>query len=141
MKVTWLLQVFWAVFHSSQRPSQISPTADFYGAAIPPPIFFMPSCMKTKICTPPRIISTHCVTTKKSSLSFSIEQLSSELLWVMPTINQGLTNGLAFSSKKSMKLCSYSALYTYTRVLPLPRFPQTQFFTFTSIRSDRSYIC
>ena len=34
-------QVFSAVFYSSQRPSQISPTADFVGAAIPPPIFSM----------------------------------------------------------------------------------------------------
>ena len=33
---------FWAVFYSSQRLSQISPTADFDGAAIPPPIFSMP---------------------------------------------------------------------------------------------------
>ena len=31
---------FWTVFYSSWRPSQISPTADFNGAAIPPPIFF-----------------------------------------------------------------------------------------------------
>ena len=30
-------QVFWAVFYSSWRPSQIGPTADFDGAAIPPP--------------------------------------------------------------------------------------------------------
>ena len=34
-------QVFWNVFYSSQRPSQIGPTADFYHAAIPPPIFSM----------------------------------------------------------------------------------------------------
>ena len=34
-------QVFWAVFYSSRRPSQIGPTADFDGAAIPPPIFSM----------------------------------------------------------------------------------------------------
>jgi hypothetical protein len=34
-------QVFWAVFYSSQQPSQISPTADFNSAAIPPPIFYM----------------------------------------------------------------------------------------------------
>ena len=34
-------QVFSAVFYSSQRPIQIGPTADFDGAAIPPPIFFM----------------------------------------------------------------------------------------------------
>ena len=32
---------FWAVFCSSQRPCQIGPTADFDGAAIPPPIFSM----------------------------------------------------------------------------------------------------
>ena len=36
-------QVFWAVFYSSQRPSQLGPTAYFYGAAIPPPIFSMGS--------------------------------------------------------------------------------------------------
>ena len=29
-------QVFWAVFYSSRWPSQIGPTADFDGAAIPP---------------------------------------------------------------------------------------------------------
>ena len=34
-------QVFWAVFYSTQRPSQISPTADFDRAAIPPTIFSM----------------------------------------------------------------------------------------------------
>ena len=34
-------QVFWYVFHSSRRLIQISPTADFDGAAIPPPIFSM----------------------------------------------------------------------------------------------------
>ena len=33
--------VFWAVFCSSRRPSQIGPTADFHSAAIPPPIFSM----------------------------------------------------------------------------------------------------
>ena len=38
-------QVFWAVFYSSRRPSQIGPTADFDGAAIPPPIFSMPDSM------------------------------------------------------------------------------------------------
>ena len=32
---------FWAVFCSSQQPRQIGPTADFKGAAIPPPIFSM----------------------------------------------------------------------------------------------------
>ena len=32
-------QVFCAVFYSSWRPSQIGPTADFDGAAIPPSIF------------------------------------------------------------------------------------------------------
>jgi hypothetical protein len=36
-------QVFWAVFYSSQQSSQIGPTADFDGAAIPPPIFSMPN--------------------------------------------------------------------------------------------------
>ena len=39
-------QVVWAVFYSSQRPSKIGPTADFNGAAIPPPIFSMPSFIK-----------------------------------------------------------------------------------------------
>ena len=34
-------QVFGAVIYSSQRPSQIGPTADFDGADIPPPIFSM----------------------------------------------------------------------------------------------------
>ena len=34
-------QVCWTVFYSSRRPSQIGPTADFDGAAIPPPIFSM----------------------------------------------------------------------------------------------------
>ena len=34
-------QVFWAVFYSSRWPSQIGQTADFEGAAIPPPIFSM----------------------------------------------------------------------------------------------------
>ena len=34
-------QVFWSVFYSSQQPSQIGPTADFDGAAIPPTIFSM----------------------------------------------------------------------------------------------------
>ena len=34
-------QVFWAVFYSSRRPSQIGPTADFDSAAIPPTIFSM----------------------------------------------------------------------------------------------------
>ena len=34
-------QVFLAVFYSSQRPSQIGPTADFDSAAIPLPIFSM----------------------------------------------------------------------------------------------------
>jgi hypothetical protein len=34
-------QVFWAVFYSSQRQSQIGPTADFDRAAIPPTIFSM----------------------------------------------------------------------------------------------------
>ena len=35
-------QVFWAFFfNSSQWPRQIGPLADFDGAAIPPPIFFM----------------------------------------------------------------------------------------------------
>ena len=33
--------VFWAVFYSSRRPSQIGPTAENNDAAIPPPIFFM----------------------------------------------------------------------------------------------------
>ena len=32
-------QVFWAVFYSSQWPSQIGPTADFDNAAISPTIF------------------------------------------------------------------------------------------------------
>ena len=34
-------QVFWAVCYSNQQPSQIGLTADFDGAAIPPPIFSM----------------------------------------------------------------------------------------------------
>ena len=34
-------QVFWALFYSNQWPSRIDPTADFDGAAILPPIFFM----------------------------------------------------------------------------------------------------
>ena len=34
-------QVFWAVFYSSHQPGQIGLTADFDGAAIPPPIFSM----------------------------------------------------------------------------------------------------
>jgi hypothetical protein len=34
-------QVFWAVFYSSRRLSQIGPTADFDSAAIPLPIFSM----------------------------------------------------------------------------------------------------
>ena len=38
-------QVFWAVFYSSRRPSQISPTADFDDAAIPPTIFSMMEIM------------------------------------------------------------------------------------------------
>ena len=38
-------QVFWAIFYSSWRPSQICPTADFDGAAIPLPIFSMPSVL------------------------------------------------------------------------------------------------
>ena len=33
-------QVFWAVFYSSQQPSQIGPTADFDGAVIPPLLIF-----------------------------------------------------------------------------------------------------
>ena len=32
---------FWAVFCSSQQPSQIVPTAENESAAIPPPIFFL----------------------------------------------------------------------------------------------------
>ena len=40
------IQVFWAVFYSSQRPSQIGPTADFDGAAIPLPIFSMSTTQK-----------------------------------------------------------------------------------------------
>ena len=42
-------QVFWAVFYSSQRPSQISPTADFDDAAIPAPIFSMVGVI-TSLC-------------------------------------------------------------------------------------------
>jgi hypothetical protein len=34
-------QVFWDVCYSSRRPSQISPSSDLDGAAIPPPIFSM----------------------------------------------------------------------------------------------------
>ena len=34
-------QVFWAVFYSSQRPSQIGSTTDSNGATTPPPIFSM----------------------------------------------------------------------------------------------------
>ena len=34
-------QVSWAVFYSSQQPSQIGPTADFDGATLPSPIFSM----------------------------------------------------------------------------------------------------
>ena len=34
-------QVFGAIFHSSRRPSQISPTADLDSTAIPSPIFSM----------------------------------------------------------------------------------------------------
>ena len=34
---------FWAIFCSSQRPSQIGPTAKNDGAAIPPLIFFFES--------------------------------------------------------------------------------------------------
>ena len=36
-------QVFWTVFHSSRsrQPSQIGPTANFDGAAIPPPMYFI----------------------------------------------------------------------------------------------------
>ena len=34
-------QVFWAVFYSSLWPSQVGPTADFGGAAIPPSISSM----------------------------------------------------------------------------------------------------
>ena len=38
-------QVFWAVSYSSRQPSQISPTADFDGAAISLPIISMvPLC-------------------------------------------------------------------------------------------------
>ena len=37
---------FWGCFSSSWRPSQISPTADFDGAAIPPLIFFMHTAME-----------------------------------------------------------------------------------------------
>ena len=40
-------QVFWAVFYSRRRPSQIGPTADFNGTAVPSPIFSMiPSYVK-----------------------------------------------------------------------------------------------
>ena len=42
-------QVFWAVFYSSQRRSQISPTADFDDAAIPAPIFSMVGVI-TSLC-------------------------------------------------------------------------------------------
>ena len=44
MKMTWLAWLhilFGLFFYSSQRPRQISPTADFDCAAIPPPIFSM----------------------------------------------------------------------------------------------------
>ena len=34
--------LFGLFFYSSPLPSQISPTADYNGAAIPPPIFSMP---------------------------------------------------------------------------------------------------
>ena len=42
---------FWPVFfYSSQRPSQIGPTIDCDGAAIPALIFFMDKIMQTNIC-------------------------------------------------------------------------------------------
>ena len=40
--------VFGLFFYSSQRPSQIGPTADFDGAAIPPLIFSMAQPMRLK---------------------------------------------------------------------------------------------
>ena len=44
-------QVFWAVFYSSRQPSQIGPTADFDGAAIPPPLFSMVQRMHVDLAT------------------------------------------------------------------------------------------
>ena len=44
-------QVFWAVFYSIQQPSQISPTADFDGAAIPPPIISMATSIEGTVAT------------------------------------------------------------------------------------------
>ena len=42
---------FWPVFfYSSQRPSQIGPTIDCDGAAIPALIFFMDKITQTNIC-------------------------------------------------------------------------------------------
>ena len=35
--------VFWAVFYSNQRPSQIGPTAENDGASIPPLYFYVPT--------------------------------------------------------------------------------------------------
>ena len=42
---------FWAVFCSSQWPMQINPTADFNGAAIPPPIISMATSIKGTVAT------------------------------------------------------------------------------------------
>ena len=39
-------KVFWAVFLFQQMASHIGPTADFDGAAIPPPIFSMSLVIK-----------------------------------------------------------------------------------------------
>ena len=41
IKMTWLHMLSGLFFCSSQQPRQIGPTADFEGAAIPPPIFSM----------------------------------------------------------------------------------------------------
>ena len=48
--MTWQHKFFLSVFYSSQRPSQIGLTADFDGAAITPPIFYMVRPARLQFC-------------------------------------------------------------------------------------------
>ena len=63
-------QVSWAVFYSSQQPSQIGPTADFDGAAIPPPIFS--KRVTLKVC-PPIAIGSSGIHWKQTKSSITVQ--------------------------------------------------------------------
>ena len=74
-------QVFWAVFYSSQLPSQIDPTAAFDSAAIPPLIFSMSQMILMKILAPLWKILKPCRVYDKSFIHLCKVQITQGSSW------------------------------------------------------------